>query len=199
MLFRRAVYIGRFQPPHQGHLASVKLGLEIASTVIIGVRETPLGPKDPLTVNERIECWRRLLEWADVDLSRVVIRAVPDFGKDTPLPTEDKVIFSNHPLITWARTVEKLLNMNPSDTAFIGNKPPMVIAFNLLGYVVVPGHRNVHRCIEVSASELRRKILSGDESWKKMLPPPVTEYLEHIDIYRRLLSLGASISDVVTK
>ncbi|RLF23871.1 MAG: hypothetical protein DRN15_04685 [Thermoprotei archaeon] len=187
--YRLAVYLGRFQPPHQGHLESVKLGLRIAEHVVIGIRDTKLDFKDPLTVEERFECWRRLIKWAELDADRVSLVKVPDFGKGTGIPYEDKAIFTDHPLLRWAKEVEKLLGMNPEDTVFIGNKPPMVIAFNLLGYIVFPGHRNVHRLIEVSATELRKSIMSNDGRWRNILPSPVVRYLDEINIRERLLRL----------
>jgi len=188
MKWRSALYCGRFQPPHQGHLSSVKLGLKLADRVYIGIRDTRLTLKDPLTSEERIEVWKRLLNYEGI-LKRVTLRIIPDFGKETPLPKEDKVVLKGHPLLDWARRVEGIFNTSPEDTIFIGNKPSMVLAFNLLGYIVVPGHRNVHRLVEVSASKLRELILNRDESWCELLPVPVVEFLKEIDIYSRLKSL----------
>ena len=186
--WKYALYCGRFQPPHQGHLNSVKYGLKLAERVLIGVRDTPLTLKDPLTVDERIEAWRRLLVSEGL-WDRVVIKRIPDFGKETPLPKEDKVVLRGHPLLDWAREVESIFGTSPEDTVFVGNKPSMVLAFNLLGYIVVPGHRNAYRLVEVSASELREMILGRDERWASTLPRPVAEYLKEIDIYGRLRSL----------
>ena len=183
-----ALYCGRFQPPHQGHLNSVKYGFRFADKVLIGVRDTPLRLKDPLTVEERIEAWKRLLRSEGV-LHKVIIKAVPDFSKETPLPHEDKVVLKGHPLLDWARRVEEIFGVSPENTVFIGNKPSMVLAFNLLGYIVIPGHRNVHRLVDVSASRLREMILNRDESWRNLLPKPIVEYLDEIDIYSRLKSL----------
>ena len=187
IVWRLAIYCGRFQPPHQGHLESVKYGLKIAKRVCIGIRTTELSMKDPLTSEERIEVWRRLLKCEGV-LDRVTIKAVPDFDKSCGVPREDKVVLRGHPLLKWAKTVEEIFKASPEDSVFIGNKPPMVIAFNLLGYIVVPGHRNTHRLVDVSATQLRRMIVDGDEKWKNVLPRPVVEYLVELGIRKRLLS-----------
>ncbi len=188
MHWKYALYCGRFQPPHQGHLNSVKYGLKLAEKVLIGIRDTPITLKNPLTVDERIEAWRRLLVSEGL-WDRVVVKKIPDFGKETPLPKEDKVVLKGHPLLDWAREVECIFGISPEEAVFIGNKPSMVLAFNLLGYIVVPGHRNVHRLVEVSASELRKMILSKNEKWASLLPKPVADYLKEIDIYSRLKSL----------
>ncbi len=188
MYWKYALYCGRFQPPHQGHLNSVKYALKLAEKTCIGVRDTPLSLKDPLTVEERIELWHILLSDEGLD-DRVIVKRIPDFGKETPLPKEDKVVLRGHPLLDWAKEVEKIFGTSPRDTIFVGNKPSMVLAFNLLGYIVVPGHRNIHRLVDVSASELRKLVLSGDSKWMEMLPKPVTEYLLKIDFKGRLESL----------
>jgi len=186
--WRNALYCGRFQPPHQGHLSSVKYGLKFAEKVLIGIRATPLSLKDPLTPEERVEAWRRLLESEGL-LDKAVIKVIPDFGKETDLPREDKVVLKGHPLLDWGRAVEGVFGTSPEDTVFIGNKPPMVLTFNLLGYVVIPGHRNAYRLVDVSASQLREMILSGNDEWAKILPEPVVSYLLEIDIRRRLSEL----------
>jgi len=167
----------------------VKSGLKIAKKVCIGVRTTRLSIKDPLTAVERIEIWKELLKHEGI-LDRVIVKPIPDFDKGYGIPQEDKVVLKGHPLLRWARTVENIFNASPEDSVFIGNKPPMVIAFNLLGYVVFPGHRNAHRLIEVSATELREMIIRGDERWINMLPKPVANYLLKLEIRERLLSLA---------
>jgi len=187
-MWRLAIYCGRFQPPHQGHLESVKYGLKVADRVCIGIRETKLSMKDPLTVNERVEAWKRLLKHEGI-LDRVIVKGVPDFDKNHGVPQEDKVVLKGHPLLKWAKRVENIFKASPKDCVFIGNKPPMVIAFNLLGYVVVPGHRNAYRLVEVSATELRKMIIDGNEKWKTALPRPIVDYLVELGIRRRLLSL----------
>ena len=188
-VWRYAIYCGRFQPPHGGHLASVRYALSVAEVVCIGVRETARSIKDPLTVEEMVEAWRRLLE-AEGLADRVVMRPVPDFDKGWGLPGEDKVVLKGHPLLDWARRVEEIFGSSPDRDVFVGNKPPMVLAFNLLGYPVIPGHRNAHRLINVSATELRAMILRGDPRWMGVLPKPVAEYLAELGIERRLRELA---------
>jgi bifunctional NMN adenylyltransferase/nudix hydrolase len=58
-----AVYVGRFQPFHLGHLALLKHALEIAPTVVvvIGSAWQARTPKNPLTWQERAEVVRLAL------------------------------------------------------------------------------------------------------------------------------------------
>jgi len=187
MRFPRALYIGRFQPPHAGHLATVRYALTIASEVTIGIRDTRLSIKDPLTLGERVEAWQRLLESEGL-ADRVEVRGVPDFEKQAP-PVEDKEALTGHQLVEWAKKVEALLGISPDDTVFVGNKPPMVVAFNLLGYIVLPGTRNLRRLMDISATKLRELVLRGDPSWKSLLPKPVATLLEEIGFRERLMAL----------
>ena len=187
MRFRRVFYVGRFQPPHEGHIKSVLLGLELGDEVVIGVRDTRLSASDPLTAEERVWIWRRVL--GELGVTRFDVKVVPDFNKNDVI-WDDKVVIRGHPLLDWARTVEKILSVSPRDSAFLGNKPPMVIAFNLLGYIVIPGHRSVSKLVDVSATELRRMVMSGDERWRSLLPKPVVDALDEVGFEERLRSLG---------
>lgn len=182
MKFRYIIYCGRFQPPHYGHLASVMLALKYCNKVCLGIRDTKLSFKNPLTVKERIELWKMLLENENI-IDRVIIKPVQDFPKQ--IITDDKQL--DHPLIKWAKSVEKVFNTSPQYDAFMGNKPHMVLAFNLLGYIVIPAHRNLFRHIDVSASKLRQLIINNDSRWKLMLPKIVVDYLESINIRERLI------------
>lgn len=59
-LFQRAVYIGRFQPPHIEHIATMAEGLELADrvVVVIGSAHRPRTPRNPWTCAEREEMVR---------------------------------------------------------------------------------------------------------------------------------------------
>lgn len=182
MKFRKVFYIGRFQPPHLGHVETVKYALKFCDRVVIGIRDTKLSLENPLTTHERVECWRRIVVDEGIE-HRVEIKVVPDFEK-VELPIEDKVIFDlNHPLIRWGLQVVEVLGVDPRYDAFIGNKPPMVLTFNLLGFIVIPTFRSVYaiKGIKiVSASKIRNSILSGSNEWKNYVHKSIVEYLENI-------------------
>lgn len=54
--YKHAIYIGRFQPFHNGHLQAIKSALEIAEEVIlvIGSNKASCNIKNPLTYEERV-------------------------------------------------------------------------------------------------------------------------------------------------
>lgn len=59
-----AVFVGRFQPVHNGHLNAIKQALEIADKLIVvcGSAYKPRDPKNPWTVAERFEMIQGAIE-----------------------------------------------------------------------------------------------------------------------------------------
>lgn len=79
----RSLFIGRWQPFHDGHKALIDKVLNEGRSVLIAVRDTPLSEKNPFTVEDRI---RRIREHYG-DNPSVSIVAIPDitevcYGRD---------------------------------------------------------------------------------------------------------------------
>jgi bifunctional NMN adenylyltransferase/nudix hydrolase len=72
------VFIGRFQPFHQGHLSVVRQGLQQAERVVvlIGSAHRPRNIRDPWTYEERAEMVRAAVGEADAD--RVITAPLMD-------------------------------------------------------------------------------------------------------------------------
>lgn len=89
--YKHAVFIGRFQPFHNGHLQALKSALEIAEEVIlvIGSYKASCNIKNPLTYEERVEMIKYTLDDSEVQkdesvrssdlLSRVKFIPVRDY------------------------------------------------------------------------------------------------------------------------
>jgi len=75
-----SVFIGRFQPPHLGHIRSMVHALEISEKliVIIGSANASRDLRNPFTDNDRVEMIKSSLEEMDVDTSRVYFDFVQD-------------------------------------------------------------------------------------------------------------------------
>lgn len=75
-----AVYIGRFQPPHDAHIGTMLDALEHAPrlTVLPGSANLARSAKNPWTAPERIRMIRSALLERGVDLRRVRFRPIPD-------------------------------------------------------------------------------------------------------------------------
>ena len=70
---RHALFIGRWQPFHNGHDYIIRQALDAGKAVLIAVRDTPISESDPYTVEERIEMIRTLYSGR-----RVQVMGIPD-------------------------------------------------------------------------------------------------------------------------
>ncbi|MPY65911.1 adenylyltransferase/cytidyltransferase family protein [Deinococcus sp. SDU3-2] len=75
-----AVYVGRFQPPHAAHLASIRHALAHADhlLVLLGSANLARSVKNPFSAAERARMLRGALREVGADLRRVTFRPLPD-------------------------------------------------------------------------------------------------------------------------
>jgi bifunctional NMN adenylyltransferase/nudix hydrolase len=104
MKYNAIVYIGRFQPAHRGHIATMREALEKANhlIVVIGSHNTPRTPINPWTAEERkamilmnFNTW----EWPRIHFVYAENR-----------------LYSN---TFWARNVEKLVNEKIAEFEYV--------------------------------------------------------------------------------
>ncbi len=79
--FTYGVFIGRFQPPHQTHIAVMLEALEQVQKliVVIGSAKAARSIKNPLTAEERQALIQAALEQAGIEKSRVAFSHVRDY------------------------------------------------------------------------------------------------------------------------
>ena len=73
-----ALFIGRWQPPHNGHVYIVKQALDAGKNVAIGFRDTPITDSDPYPIHTRIEMWRAIFNEMGISNDRYTFTSVPD-------------------------------------------------------------------------------------------------------------------------
>lgn len=78
-----SLFIGRFQPFHEGHEAIVKDLLASGKNVLIAMRDTPIDDENPYTLQERADRIRNYFP----DEGTVKITSIPDieeivYGRD---------------------------------------------------------------------------------------------------------------------
>lgn len=79
----RALFIGRWQPFHNGHKHIIDKVLDGGRPVAIGVRDTPVSSVDPFTVAERIEMIEAVYAGRDVLAFKVPDISSVEVGRDT--------------------------------------------------------------------------------------------------------------------
>lgn len=74
----KKLFIGRYQPFHEGHQKLIETVLNEGDDVAIAVRETELTENNPFTAIERIRMINKALEkWG----SRVEVFSIPDIDE----------------------------------------------------------------------------------------------------------------------
>ena len=117
------MFVGRWQPLHNGHKWLIGQKLDQGTPVLICVRDIPPDDKNPFTTEQTI----KMLETAYAE-DDVAVLAIPDIES-----------------VNWGRGVGYQLNEHV---------PPQDIGF-------------------ISATDIRSKIHSGDDSWKEKVDPKI--------------------------
>lgn len=177
--FDFAVFIGRFQPFHAGHLTVVREGLKQADKliVLIGSAWQPRNTRNPWTHQEREEMLRAC--FSAEENARLLCLPLMD------VPYNDEL---------WVRNVQASVNglvtahfsspHRPAKIALIGHKKDQTgFYLNLFPQWHSLGVEN-HRAI--SATPLRDEYFIADASevisnWvaEEIIPPPVGRFLHH--------------------
>ena len=167
--FKRALFVGRFQPFHLGHLEAVKDILRKAEELVIAIGSAQYGYKsrNPFTGGERLTMIRLALNEAKVNPARYLIVPVPDI----------------HRPLVWVTWVVSLVGH--FDVVF-SNEPVTTRVFKERRYKVKPippYHPELY-----SSSEIRRRM-QADENWRDLVPKSVASYIESLNGVARLKDL----------
>ena len=166
----RGLYVGRFQPFHLGHLEAIQDVLkEIEELVIvIGSAQYSHNIHNPFTAGERLVMIRQALLDAGVDYSRLWVVPVPDVNLH----------------MLWVSALE---GYTPKFNVVYSNEPLTRRLFMEAGYKV-NSIRFFQRKVYTSTL-VREKMLAG-ESWTKLVPQSVADFINEIDGVNRLRDLA---------
>ena len=169
-MVNRALYVGRFQPFHLGHLDTIKIVLKSVDelVVVIGSAQYSHNTNNPFTAGERLVMVRRALEEAGIAYSRLWIVPVPDV----------------HLHMLWVSALE---GYTPKFNVVYSNEPLTRRLFMEKGYKV----KNI-RFFErknYNSTLVREKMLK-DESWTSLVPKSVAQFITEIDGVNRLRDLS---------
>ncbi|RLE88625.1 MAG: nicotinamide-nucleotide adenylyltransferase [Thermoprotei archaeon] len=171
-MVKRALYVGRFQPFHLGHLKALNWILEREEEVIIciGSPQYSFTVNNPFTLGERIEMiWEVLKE--EGLTNRCIITSVPD-------------TYESHHL--W---VPLVLSCCPKFEHVYTNDKMSRLLFTEAGIKVlsIPFFNRDILC----ATRIRRLMAEGEE-WRKFVHPAVARVIDRIrgtERIRQVLSI----------
>jgi len=169
----RAVFPGRFQPFHYGHLEVVKWILSRWDEVVILVGSASESHTlvNPFTAGERVEMIHESLKWGGIDARKYTI--VP--------------LLENLESLTWISLVREI---TPSFDAIIAGNPLVKEVSKTWGIRVEappPFRRDVW-----NSTNVRRKMLKGEDDWRELVPPPVVRIIEEIKGHIRIREIAQS-------
>lgn len=160
----RALFLGRFQPFHNGHDAVIrKIAPEVDELIIaVGSAQYSHTLRDPFTAGERIMMITQALH--DLPLTKYV------------LPVED--IEQN------ALYVAHIKRLTPPFDFVYSNNPLVIRLFEEAGVPVrrMPPVDREH----LWGTKIRELMLSGTEEWRQYVPKAVARVIDEIDGIHRL-------------
>lgn len=168
----RGLFVGRFQPFHLGHLATVKFALSRLEEliIIIGSAQTSHEIKNPFTAGERIQMIKdSLVEDSSVDMKKILLIPVSDVNM--------------HSL--WTHQVDILV---PKYNVVFTNDILTALLFKQREIEVV--EPSLYRRKELSATEVRSRM-AKDEDWKELVTIQTAKVVEDIHGIERIKAIIA--------
>ena len=159
-----AVFIGRFQPFHNGHMLVLEGMTKVCGKIFIGIgsSEKSRTKENPFSLAERKEMIQRALQGKDL---------IPMFDIhmiDLPDETDDDV---------WR---EKVLEVSgPVDKVWTGNERTKKC---FEGYVEV---QNIREVPGISGIDIRDKMYSNGD-WQDLVPKEVVSFISEFDLLNQI-------------
>ncbi len=164
------LYVGRFQPFHNGHLECIKYVLTKVDQliVVIGSAQYSHTLHDPFTAGERMTMIRLALDEAGVSPAKYMIVPVPDVNVHNIWVSH---LLAHAPKFDVVFSNESLTSRLLKEANFKVEKIPYF-------------SREAN-----SATHVRKLILSGDQ-WTALVPKSVAKYLNAIHGVERIRDLS---------
>jgi nicotinamide-nucleotide adenylyltransferase len=169
--YRYGLFIGRFQPLHNGHLFAIEYALDRSEFLYIGLGSSNKSheERNPFTAAERIIMIKSTLDQNKIDPRKWMIIPIPDM--------------TSHYL--WTKMVKMLV---PKFDAIFSNDMLTLRLFaeEAITTIEVP----LQKREKLMATEIRKKILSG-QSWEDFVPKPVSKFVKEIDGEGRIRKINS--------
>jgi nicotinamide-nucleotide adenylyltransferase len=162
-LQKTGLFIGRFQPFHNGHLETVKFALTKVErlVIVVGSAQKSHEPRNPFTAGERISMIKETIgSRKEIDCNRILIIPVPDVEV--------------HSL--WTRQVDMLV---PEYEVVVANDPFTLLLFKERGVKVIEAP--LYKRNELEATQIRHLMAHGNRRWTALVPDEVAKVIKRID------------------
>jgi nicotinamide-nucleotide adenylyltransferase len=163
----KALFVGRFQPFHLGHLKAIKEILEVNKeiTIVIGSAQEGRTPENPFTLEERKQMIEKSLKEANIKNYKII--SVKDFNNDEK----------------WAGSIKDMAKFDVVYTMNLWTER----CFEKIG-VPVKRHR-LYENDRYSGTEIRNRIME-DKNWKNLVPRPVAKLIRSVKGEERIKKLN---------
>ncbi|MFX0023421.1 MAG: nicotinamide-nucleotide adenylyltransferase [Candidatus Hermodarchaeota archaeon] len=167
---RIALFIGRFQPLHHGHIYVIKQILKSKNLVKIGIGSSQLSHtiNDPFTSEERKKFLNRALEKRGIASNSYEIYNIPD-------------------IFNAKKWVDHVISIVGDFDSIYSNSDWVRELFSNKGIKVekkIAIFKN-----KFSANNIRSLIFKNDKKWKNLVPKEVGKLIEEFDGINRIQSL----------
>ncbi len=171
-MFSSALFIGRFQPFHLGHLSVIDQALKKVDYLIIGIgsAEDSFLPDNPFTCSERLQMIKAALDEAKISPTKYCLIPIRNIN--------------NYPL--WCHHVALLTP--PFQSVYTGSPLVKSLFLQEKKYEV----KDVTKIINISATEIRKSILNS-HNWKKFVPKAVATKITEFKGEERLKTIHSSL------
>ena len=167
----RALYLGRFNPPHKGHIYAIEHILnqpDIDEVIIlIGSGEKAYSLKNPFTGGERHEMVVTMVK-KNFNYEQFFISAIPDINRNTIWPANVIDLVPNFDVIFTNNSLVQELFRD------LSNKEVREIPLN---------NRK-----ELSGKVIREKMIKG-ENWQNVIPEEILPLIEKYNGIQRIQNL----------
>jgi nicotinamide-nucleotide adenylyltransferase len=163
----KALFIGRFQPFHKGHLKIIKEISKEYSKIIIGIGSSQYShtKENPFTIKERKKMIQVTLKKTNITNYKII--EIPDI----------------HNPPKWVKHVESIYS--DFDVVITNNKLNQEL-FSEKGYKIKK--TKMYDRSNLSGKEIRKRILNQQE-WKKLVPNPAVKVIEDVNGEQRIIDL----------
>lgn len=162
-MYKTALFIGRFQPFHNGHLYSLNKCLEIAEqvTILVAKAEAAGEENDPWGVRDRKRMVCEVVRAQKLDERIAHIVSCTDYPSDA----------------RWLSEVKKRVG---EFGVVVSNNDWTLRVFREAGYAV--RESGLHNRDELEGVKVRKLMREGNGQWRERVPKEVVKLFDNNDI-----------------